>query len=501
MLEPIRNQPINFISIPEADYCGEDCGDRLQQCKLINRTEDWLSFQFNNTSTNNKLQLTGLCDTGTLIYSNTFTASSYTEMNTFNMTWNASTEKYDKLAGGNSAIYVNTNYFTSGRMYRVRVKISDITTAGDQFIFEKVGGAAVSDYFPSVDGWVEVVLISDGSNIRLLVSGTGAESIDDFEIYELDTYLSAIEEGWFPSESDTPESCGIKWCFDNDSDATLTSAFNVLYGKRYRINFRITNMTSGALTLTIGSYTETFTKNGYFTRWLDITSSGAITFVEMTKQHAFALFDLNDNWITDLTHFSGYLRDKYDFYADFSNIKLPNNDPVPDGCYKICAYDGTGFFDEAGDLLQGTLDFNTDTGITCTGDVSVVSNVGRLYIKGGGTMEVNIDQFLTEGNCYLLEIVFRNYPATFGAPDQLRMYYGGEQLFSNPSINGNIGTFLIPFVASAPTPFSLQSDVGVGNDFEIESIRIYIDPSCEIPLDPSFCSDCIALQTSTQCTR
>lgn len=509
MLQAIRNQPINFLRIRESESCS--CEDRKTQCRLMNRAVDRISFQFKNPANDIRSQL-ALCDAGTLVYSNTFISNA--DFNVTNMTHDAVNNKFDKLAGSSGDIRKTVNIFTSGKTYKIRVKIGNITVAADEFRFEKVGSLTpISGFFPDVEGWIEVIFVSDGTNIQLSVYHGGAESIEDWEVYEIASGVT-IPANWTQVESDTPLSCGVKWCHSTSATTdALISPFNIASGKRYRINIRITNATTGAVTLSCGSYTEAFTSNGYFTRWIDATASGYLTFTaedifdgcvevvefgEQQKSHAFTLKDLNDVYIKDLTPYGVAINDHYSV-----SVFLSGSLNVLQGCYKICGYDGSEIFSEAGDVTFGAMDFNTDSNITTTGDVSVVTSVGRLFIKGGGTMDAILPAPLVDQGCYLLEVIFRSYPDTYIQPVNMYIEFAGVTIFEPPQIlPSSAGRYLIPFIAaSADNHLHLYANAGFGNDAELESIRIFKDPSCGITGTPTYCSDCLAVQDDTPCTK
>ena len=507
MLYIKKNQPINFGSIAESINCDPDCGATESQCRTYKYGEDWLSFQFGNTARHDE-GMTGLCDSGSLIYGNTFTAASYGQMTVTNMTWNAGGEKFVK-ASGIANINITTNYFVSGHMYKVRVKISGAT--GNELInFVEYGVGILGEVTPDFDGWFEVVFLSGGNNVEFQISGTATQAIEDFEIIEIGSTLT-IGAGWLPSfDTDTPNGYGVKWIFDNASASSLISASTMLSGRRYRINFRVSNYSAGSVTLSAGNYSEAFTSNGYFTRWIEPTTSGSLTFIadagsklsieviqygEQAKTHPVSLYTSAGVFVADLTFAGLATRDVYSVLAYLSSIDMTL------GCFKICIYDAEIVFG-SGDQLQGALDFNTTTGITTTGDVVAHTGLGLLLIKEGGDLTIDLAAKLIDGGCYLLEIVFRNYVDTICYADSLKIYYSGQEIYSNVLIDGSAGTIIVPFTAGATTNvFYLWSDTGAGTDVEIESIRVFQDPACGIAIPPTYCSDCIAVVDDAPCTR
>lgn len=514
MIEAIKRQPINFVRVIEAEICSEDCGPRPEQCLLLNKTKDWISFQVKNPAKNQMGSL-GMCDSiGTIKVSNTFDGPGSLLVTPTGFVYDGTGQKFDKASGTPGFLFFTPNPYSVGKVYRIRALVSGSTGAA-RMRFSDPGAVILSDWFVG-DGWHEFVFYETSTlNIGIEADAAGDISIDELEVYSIADTLT-IGEGWISVLSDTPNSCGYKFCHDGTAAFTdpLVSPFSFVNGKRYRINFRITNLTAGTLTINMGGFTKVYTSNGYRTEWIDLPISGTLSIVpdaefdgcfevlefgEQPNKHGVQIRDLNDVFVMDLSYAAAPCKDWYSFYIEVANTGLEQ------GCYKICLYDYEDVYGPSADAFHGKMEFDDATGWSFVDGIGMITGQGILSVKEGGTASVNVGP--VPAGCYILEIKFRSYPDTHADVGMFGFDFDGMDLYYNTVLldqSSTVNVFQFPFVygGSASLTVDFFSEYGAANDLEIEYIRLMKDGSCGgFTATPTFCSNCISVQESTPCTK
>lgn len=522
MLEIIENQPVRFRDPIEAESCNTECGARGDQCLLVDKYKgDWLSFQLKNKA-NNLMGDLGLCDQ-LLIYTNIFDAAGAGggDVTVTDMTYDPVGEKFCKSAITGADMLLNVPTFTAGRTYRIRALLSNHDGV-PEVRFEEDPAGSNSIYY-STNGWMDFTWTSIGASIRIIFYHAGTCCIEELEIYEYSDDIS-IPTTWVISESDIINSeCINKFCHTPGvgNTASLETAFSILVGSRYRLNFRISGTTAGDVTLSAGSYSESFSVNGYYTRWITPTASGVLMFIpeeefdgcveivefgEQASDHIVALYNLDDT-LHGVLGAGANVRDFFSFYQTMQDI-LDSLEALNDGCYKLCVFDASRMFSNSSDLFEGAMEFVFDPGWVILGDIAIDYNYpGRLIDIGGGTADLTLgpNPVFESNACYILEVKFIPIPDTFVYQDMLKFYVDGVEIWSSPEISGpaEAGVFRIPFTTGAigSQDFQLYSEVGVGNRYDLEYIRLYRDPACGVSGAPDFCSQCISVKSDTVCEK